>query len=126
MYRRQTIESIVVILFLVLTTKIEIPYLVTGSFSMSLSVNKTLPSRISSINLEDGTSFIFQQIHLKVYILNCTYSCILNYLLINESDHLILGQLRNQRSALTNNITLGLRTTNQGIHLNFSLGIWIY
>ena len=119
MYRRQTIESIVVILFLVLTTKIEIPYLVTGSFSMSLSVNKTLPSSISSISLEDGTSFIFQQIHLKVYILNCTYSCILNYLLINESDHLILGQLRNQRSALTNNITLGLRTTNQGIDLNF-------
>ena len=54
MYQRQTVENILTIMFLVLTTKIEVPCLVIGSFSMSLYANKTVPANILNRNLEDG------------------------------------------------------------------------
>jgi len=57
MYRQQTVENIVTIVFVLLTTKIEIPVPVTGSFSMSLYVNKTVPENYFIGNLEDGMKF---------------------------------------------------------------------
>ena len=57
MYRQQTVENIVTIVFVLLTTKIEIPVPVTGSFSMSLYVNKTVPENYFNGNLEDGMIF---------------------------------------------------------------------
>ena len=54
MYQRQTVENILTIIFLVLTTKIEVPCLVIGSFSMSSYANKTVPANILNRNLEDG------------------------------------------------------------------------
>ena len=55
MYRQQTVENIVTVVFVLLTTKIEIPCGVTGSFSMSLYVNKSVPENYFDGNLENGT-----------------------------------------------------------------------
>ena len=54
MYRQQTVENIVTVVFVLLTTKIEIPCGVTGSFSMSLYVNKTVPENYFDDNFENG------------------------------------------------------------------------
>ena len=69
MYRQQTVENIVTIVFVLLTTKIEIPCRVTGSFSMSLYVNKTVPENYFNGNLEDGMKLRY---FLSIYnLLQC-------------------------------------------------------
>ena len=57
MNRRQTVENVVAIFFLVSTTKIEIPCLVIGSSSISMYANKTVPANILNRNIDDGMNF---------------------------------------------------------------------